>query len=346
MIVENEYRLDDLPKDLQNKLFELWDALFFDRAKINEDYFSENPRNNQSVVYHYTNAQNFQKIIESRKIRFSDLFYTNDPSEIMHSLDIAKAVFKSSFIDKSEYHTELGKFFFEKINRCHLSNTGKFLTFCSSVEFDDLGQWRAYAADGAGFALGFDWSLLERAISLRVVKLSRSFHSALMKYNDTLLNELFLRIWKITDQYVNFNGLANYSLLSQANYLRFLSGIVAMFIASIGLFSKHHGYNSEKEYRLAVYQRKKSNKNQSLVDEDRELRELLEDDSDIKYYERDGQLIPYLDIDFPIEALKEVRIGPACNNDVETIRGFLKSLDYLGDIKVEKSDIPYRSRKN
>jgi Protein of unknown function (DUF2971) len=49
------------------------------------------------------------------------------------------------------------------VNQDRLADVVKFFALSFSATFDELGQWRAYADDGRGYALGFDTEKLEGA---------------------------------------------------------------------------------------------------------------------------------------------------------------------------------------
>lgn len=51
------------------------------------------------MIYHYTSDTGLQGIIESGKLRFSDIFGLNDPTELRHGLKVAIDVLKSKIDD-------------------------------------------------------------------------------------------------------------------------------------------------------------------------------------------------------------------------------------------------------
>ena len=101
-----------------------------------------------TIYYHYTTVAKAHKIIRSRKIWLTDYRFLNDRQELKQGYEHFVAAlpeklrpaFKSAF----DWHNGLN-------HHCVLS-----LSRSSEI----LSQWRAYAADGTGLALGFYESFL------------------------------------------------------------------------------------------------------------------------------------------------------------------------------------------
>jgi Protein of unknown function (DUF2971) len=108
------------------------------------------------MIYHYTNDAGLKGIIESGKLWFSDIFGLNDPSEFRHGLKVAIDVLKSRTTgarpEIATFASQLERFDVD----AGIEAAGHFFICCFSGDSDDLGQWRAYADDGRGYALGFN----------------------------------------------------------------------------------------------------------------------------------------------------------------------------------------------
>jgi hypothetical protein len=102
------------------------------------------------VLYHYCGVQGLKGIIEGKAIWLSDVRYCNDYMEhnwLKEKYDEVIDCLRHQ--SPVEFHEALAA---EKANyREHLA----FIA-CFSTECDVLSQWRAYADDGAGFAIGFN----------------------------------------------------------------------------------------------------------------------------------------------------------------------------------------------
>src|SRR5687768_12796503 len=103
-----------------------------------------------AILYHYCDAAAFQAICTSRNMRFSDLFSLNDWLEIHWGYSIWEAA-ATQLLDK------VGRPFLDEIDKIiHTSGMcGLPVASCYSLDGDVLSQWRAYADDGRGYAIGF-----------------------------------------------------------------------------------------------------------------------------------------------------------------------------------------------
>ena len=103
------------------------------------------------TLYHYCTPSAFQAICETRSVRFSDVFSMNDFMEMHWGYEVWQSVARKTISD-------LGKDFIDSVDSVlALANTKVLpLTACFSTQGDVLSQWRAYAADGCGFCIGFD----------------------------------------------------------------------------------------------------------------------------------------------------------------------------------------------
>ena len=102
------------------------------------------------LLYHYCSNQSFLSIIDSATVRASDLSLSNDRLEgkwsrqLLEEFCTKKNLFpitKALLLERFDY--VILEYFFA-------------LGFCLSEEPDLLSQWRGYADDGRGVAIGFD----------------------------------------------------------------------------------------------------------------------------------------------------------------------------------------------
>lgn len=105
------------------------------------------------ILYHYCSNAAFYSIVRQGAIRLSLLTMSNDAKEGRHLLDWTRKWFPADFKHKEELFSFID----------HFSSSMSALGFCLSEQKDMLSQWRAYASDGRGIAIGFDSSLLQSA---------------------------------------------------------------------------------------------------------------------------------------------------------------------------------------
>jgi hypothetical protein len=102
------------------------------------------------LLYHYTDAAGFFGILENgRRLRATHHRYLNDRTEVSFGLELANEVIDELEADLGPAVVETLR---EELNELRLGNS--FIS-CLSESQDVLSQWRAYAADGHGYCLGF-----------------------------------------------------------------------------------------------------------------------------------------------------------------------------------------------
>src|SRR5262245_10894107 len=106
-------------------------------------------------LYHYTDAKGLCGIFETQQLWFTDYRHLNDPSEFLHGLGFAREC-ASRLKQGADFKKQ--NFLDEFINRFTQETFDKrfeFYVASFSREPNDLSQWRAYADNGRGFAIGF-----------------------------------------------------------------------------------------------------------------------------------------------------------------------------------------------
>jgi hypothetical protein len=108
------------------------------------------------LIYHYCRPEPFLEIINSRSIWLSASYTLNDVSERSWGYSIFA---KAAGILERETGSEFIKKIFEPVIAGYLHSM--LMIACFSLEADVLSQWRAYADDGRGFAIGFSPKLMQ-----------------------------------------------------------------------------------------------------------------------------------------------------------------------------------------
>ncbi|MGA2182704.1 MAG: DUF2971 domain-containing protein [Bryobacteraceae bacterium] len=106
------------------------------------------------TLFHYTCSESCFEIIRTSKLWASSAFCTNDATEIEYGVRLVQNVAKEYLSDN-----ELAR-----INPYIRSWLAEICVACfSAPPADQLSQWRAYAKNGAGYAIGLRTTLLEQA---------------------------------------------------------------------------------------------------------------------------------------------------------------------------------------
>jgi hypothetical protein len=207
------------------------------------------PKEPPEVVYHYTNDVGLRGILETGQLWQTDMFDLNDPSELSHGFAIAVSVVNSSVVNCGP---ETKKFagglrgFHERVG---IQGSAQYFICSFSSCGDDLGQWRAYADNGRGYALGFDGKVLEAGFAENGftkdgVPNTDTFP---ITYNDARLAEIDCKIIE------SYRKLVDLELILQSGIS--VSDMAALYTAlatpllRASVFFKHPAYDNEKEYR-------------------------------------------------------------------------------------------------
>ena len=115
-------------------------------------------KDDQTVLYHYCSPETFLEIIKNKTIRFSDINLLNDEEEGRYGygvfLEAANLMLENS---KPDFIDGFDIAFVDLVDGAWHNMGFRLSSFlsCFSTDGDSLGQWRAYAADAEGFAIGF-----------------------------------------------------------------------------------------------------------------------------------------------------------------------------------------------
>ena len=105
------------------------------------------------ILYHYCSNYVFHSIVTQKKVRMSLLSLSNDYKEGQHIIDVARGAIPDESLHKKDILKEL------QLIISVISAIG----FCLSADGDVLSQWRGYADNAQGVAIGFDKEALDAA---------------------------------------------------------------------------------------------------------------------------------------------------------------------------------------
>lgn len=146
------------------------------------------------VLYHYTNDAGLKGILDTGKLWLTSIFDLNYPSELNHGFSRAVEILKT----KAANGPRAAQMFPEDIETFGLKGgvqrAAHYFISSFSSRGDDLGQWRAYADNGRGYALGFESRLIEDGFTKDrgvAIPNNSAFH---VSYQDHQLTELLSEI--------------------------------------------------------------------------------------------------------------------------------------------------------
>lgn len=298
-----------------------------------------------NVLYHYTDLNGLKGIIENQSFLSSNSAYLNDKEEFYYGVNLFKTAISSyqpQTPDEENIIEEISKELNNKSESYH------FVT-CFSIEGDSLSQWRAYANDGKGIAIGFNLKKLIEAFEPKASGL-------LIEYNLEVQNQAAQIIVERTIQFYS-SRLEIFRSFTPEN----LNAIIAdeaneVFNKYIGQF-KHNSFIEEREYRFDLSIDKDINVNREIsyrVGRNNLLVPFLylktnyQEEVDSRKENVDTQSTEDIQKKFKQKArqlpISELVIGPSLDYHLnkKSIAGFLKKNGYCEDIEIKESIVPYR----
>ncbi len=326
-------------------------AEFKFNSKSIKKFFDGNERNTLTA-YHYTSPGAFHAIINEGVVRFSDIRYMNDKSEMVYAVKILL-----DFLDEhpNEYlfvrdvlDTLIGTNNFSDIQELNVTNvvfndipnfeymaTRNFL-FCLSTEKDSLNMWNYYVQNGhyEGFNIGFNLNELIRTFDTSADKVKEGFF---VYYGRVIYNrdKQFEAIKEIVDKIEHMNNQAIKPIIP------FAALTLRNEIESKGLFIKHPEFSSEHEYRIVVHIAEQRiphslDEAQKYFGENNKM--IVED-----FCVKNGLVVPFLKVKIPTSSIAKVTISPIAEFELAS-KGTKEFLHIKGFSKAEivPSKIPIR----
>ena len=273
------------------------------------------------ILYHYCDANAFLSICTSGKIRFGDLFSMNDFMEMHWGYSVWEEA-------ATELLDVVGREFLDEIDKIiHSSGMKGVLTAsCFSLSGDVLRQWRAYADDGQGYAIGFSAKDL---IEAPVRPLSVLYNHEKQVHE---MKSIILSLFKVEQQEeIKFGG----------DFWEVCTRI-AFDLSSF----KNPAFAEEQEVRLVHLL--------SLV-EGQSFFKLTDDGGTafgqpaagepIQFKIRHNTPTPFIDLDYTnkgiINPIKEVILGPKNDSLPTGVAVFLETVG-IGSVRILKSKASYR----
>ena len=283
----------------------------------------------QTTQYHYTSAAGLAGIIETESIWFTSVFHLNDPSELSYGIAMATDVLTSEADGKHEMIRHFCDQF-EKVLRDEVPKIFGYYIASFSNDDDELGQWRAYADDGKGFAIGLAPHLFhpKQQDITKTHPLETIFVAPIVYDPNEVRNNLRDAIKRAIDIIERAIQSGNIKNVKQCgDFLREMSIALAPPILWTCNTTKHRSYKTEAETRLL------------LVNDKTKLEDF------IKTRVRGSTLVPYVSSPMKVRdagSIMEIVLGPAAPNESEAaLRTFLESRGLK--VPIRRSKIPYRS---
>jgi hypothetical protein len=219
----------------------LFQELYLD-MKEEDEFYSKKP-----FLAHYTSLDVLEKILTNNEVLFSNPLFMNDLEEIKFGILNGAGVLKQNqpirdALGSEQRHTIFSQaldHFINYFEREHLLDT---YVFCLSEQAPDnrdglLSMWRGYGGSGKGAAIVFDTSKVDvrHGSPLIIAQVHYGSAEERFKWFDALAS-MVAKIFAQNDIPDDKIYLASHAVFER--------------IKLFALFTKHHGFKEENEWRI------------------------------------------------------------------------------------------------
>ena len=275
--------------------------------QLRDELFAVKPR---ATLYHYTSLPGLMGIIQSRKLRASDVRYMNDSTELTYALNLLRDAIESRKNANEAEQRILSAF---SVWLRDQINTGPMLFSASFRESGNLlSQWRGYSTHGKGVSLGFNPAAVQKLADQQVFSLGKCIYEP--EQHIDFIERIIDRILKLC--------------LSECDLPSLFDEIEGDLLAMCALF-KHPAFAEEQEWRLV------SPTFESVADHP------------IAFREGKAMLVPHYLFDLEVNGsivLDHVFVGPTPNAElsVNALAHYLKHHNAYPQKGINDCEIPYR----
>ncbi len=266
------------------------------------------------IVYHYCDTNEFLSIVQHSSIWLCDILKSNDSKE---ELWIREKI--NETIEEKLSDIDLNALSSWKKG---YNPTGEIpktpYVSCFTQRKDCLSQWRGYAQDSHGLAIGFSKPHLESLSRPHFLRFDTVVYDEKkqQRFIDSIVNE-------------NFKKMENKSVWHTA--LELDRNYFFEF-----LFFKNPSFIEEEEWRILL---------RSSPDHQVEMYHGDFDFSKPKFRVSKGKIVSYIEMSFEkikADFIKEIWIGPKADATIKDIEDLLSAMGYCKKIPIEKSKSTYR----
>ncbi len=204
----------------------------------------------------------------------------------------------------------------------YLNNPESPYICCFSSEPDTLSQWRAYCDDGTGFAIGFSGQALHDICS--------QYHT-----DNNVFSSLLQVVYEDEAQIEILSSYLNKTVMEHSILVAF----VGIAIHANAICCKNHAFQEEHEWRIVQTPMMLHHYYNNMLSLRKDLI------SKLSFRKTGNRIVPYFTLHFPIDAIKEIRLGPknVARDNRDSIHLLLTANGYdVSKIKIINSEATYR----
>lgn len=293
-------------------------------------------RRHKDFLYHYTNYEALACILETRKMRYTDYKFFNDPTEIKYGQNIIVDCIEASNLSHKNLLTQVINRVFDVLN-----NDDNIFVSCYSTKVNKLALWRYYGNDGCGLAIAFNDNY--QKIDADTESLLGKITISQVKYGDanskSLVNKFIEQYLAILNQ-AKING-------SNGDFLKKLDTKIISHLVSVIPILKDDSFRDEDEIRLYCQEGKLliDPKTDQPFEFPNEMRDFVPIESKnipfvISLTGNKPVLYPN---EFDHASISEIWVGPCCEffEARKEIKKLLSEFGY-SNVEIKQACFPYR----
>lgn len=269
------------------------------------------------ILYHYCGLEAFLSIIKNSTLWLSDIRKSNDYLECVYCRDKINEKIRG-FLEDDKEDLEAWNFGYN-INS-DLSMDMISYVACFSENKDQLSQWRGYADNAAGIAVGFSRE------SFADLKEAAPSHISFRKviYDEKEQEKFIERIARESIKAMETKPVAQVAAELNQNY-RLQFPVL-----------KNASFEEEAEWRIIFndsFSKRKRHVGKNILF------------SGIRYTVREKRLVSYIEMDFSKlkhNAIKEIWIGPKAEVEIQDIMHLLDVYGYYDDVESYNEFVPIK----
>lgn len=308
------------------------------------------------VLYHYCSLSTFKNILENKSVWLSDIRKSNDSLELRWIMGQCQFYMIEAWINyvkavQEERGMEVVTLdHFKQFDQLYIlagnydaEDDAKNWVFCLSEKSDDLGQWRGYADDGRGIAIGFNSALLKKikyiGDAIRSVSVNLDFDQ--VHYSKKDIKDFFNLRAGFSE--INVNTHPDEVI----QYMKRALGLSYIFAP----LYKSDKFKDEKEWRIFYsmhLDELEKGERPGVPAPQNDFSDILTLEK-YAFVQRGQTLVSHLELGFPKmnRAINSITIGPKASVSPMDIKLYLMSIGLLknfedNSIKISKSKISYK----
>ena len=293
------------------------------------------------LIFHYASLETFKSIIENHCIWLCDIQKSNDSTERTYFEQVLLEVIDDFIDDPTEiesfspYATKALTTFKDTYRNQH-SDIPPIYSASFSLDGDLLGQWRAYANDGAGVSIGFERDFFGKVFAGRD---GWTIWYGLQDVISTCRSQIIRTLRDLP------------SKNDELTYTHDFALSLLQFMDYKNIFYKHECFREEQEFRIVYRNGTRNYENpKNNIKLFTSIVKYIPANSGFilsprQYRISNNRLSSYFELSFENireHIISKIILGPKCQTDPADIRMFLKDYGYDADIKIQRSEIPYR----